>query len=203
MYIDSSTGCDFFLGWPCVPTPNVHLDICDGVESYTIYMFLACRLRLIFMHKVELISFDLESHLSVLFILCTGSTTLLFKTPSQAKCSGHFEFQTVLLLSSAFCKVEIFLYQAIQPAVRAESVKARVKTKNFCSLQSFQSPRKWFCSYEFCWDLPTKDLCWVRHSRSTPKWVPTSLALSDWRKWSARKSSWAVSHPSRTPPQWI
>ena len=27
LYIDSSTGCGFFLSYPCVPTPNVHTDI--------------------------------------------------------------------------------------------------------------------------------------------------------------------------------
>jgi hypothetical protein len=26
-YVDSSTGCGFFLSYPCVPTPNVHTDI--------------------------------------------------------------------------------------------------------------------------------------------------------------------------------
>ncbi len=27
LYMGSSTGCGFFPSWPCVPTPNVRLDI--------------------------------------------------------------------------------------------------------------------------------------------------------------------------------
>jgi hypothetical protein len=30
-----------------VPTPNVHLDIWDCIESYAIHMLLACRLKII------------------------------------------------------------------------------------------------------------------------------------------------------------
>jgi hypothetical protein len=51
----------------------------------------------------------------------------LFFSAYLAECLGHFEFKTLLLLSSAFCKDQIlFLYQAIQPVVFAESAQARV-----------------------------------------------------------------------------
>jgi hypothetical protein len=46
LYVDSSTGCGFFPSCPCVPTPNVHLDILDRAETYTIHMILTCRLRI-------------------------------------------------------------------------------------------------------------------------------------------------------------
>ncbi len=38
LYVDSSIGCGFFPSCPCVPTPNVHSDVWDCVESYTIHM---------------------------------------------------------------------------------------------------------------------------------------------------------------------
>ncbi len=79
-------------------------------------MFLTHRLRLIFTPKVKLIMFNQEGILSVLPVLRTGNTALLFKTPSQAKCSGHFEFKNLLLLSSAFCMKPIFF--CIRPSNR-------------------------------------------------------------------------------------
>ncbi len=46
--------------WPllqvaCVPTPKIHLDIWDPVESYAIPMFLACRLKITFASNPKLI----------------------------------------------------------------------------------------------------------------------------------------------------
>ncbi len=57
LYVDSSTGCGFFLSLPCVPMPNVLLDVWDCVESYAIHMILACRLRITFTPKTKLIIF--------------------------------------------------------------------------------------------------------------------------------------------------
>ncbi len=54
-YVDYSTGCGFILSWPCVPPPNVRSDIWDCVESCTLHMFLAHRLRIVFTPKVKLI----------------------------------------------------------------------------------------------------------------------------------------------------
>jgi hypothetical protein len=38
-----------------VPTPNVHLDVRDCVESYTMHMLLARRLKIIFTFSLKLI----------------------------------------------------------------------------------------------------------------------------------------------------
>jgi hypothetical protein len=38
-----------------VPIPNVHSDVWDRVESYTIYMLLACRLKITFTFSLKLI----------------------------------------------------------------------------------------------------------------------------------------------------
>jgi hypothetical protein len=38
-----------------VPTPNVHSDVCDYVESYTIDMLLACKLKITFTFSLKLI----------------------------------------------------------------------------------------------------------------------------------------------------
>ena len=48
LYVDSSTGCGLFPSCPCVPTPNMHPDIRDHVESYAINMILTRRLRITF-----------------------------------------------------------------------------------------------------------------------------------------------------------
>ncbi len=38
-----------------VPTPNVHSDVWDRVESYTVYMLLACRLKITFVQLQHLL----------------------------------------------------------------------------------------------------------------------------------------------------
>jgi hypothetical protein len=38
-----------------VPTPNVHSDVWDRVESYTIHMHLTCRLKITFTFSLKLI----------------------------------------------------------------------------------------------------------------------------------------------------
>ncbi len=48
LYVDHSTGCGLFPSCPCVPTPHMHPDIRDCVESYTIHMIFARRLRITF-----------------------------------------------------------------------------------------------------------------------------------------------------------
>jgi hypothetical protein len=46
-----------------VPTPNVHLDIWDRVESYRIHMLLARRLKITFISSLKLIiSFLVSSY---------------------------------------------------------------------------------------------------------------------------------------------
>jgi hypothetical protein len=48
LFIDPSTGCGLFPSCPCVPTPNMPLNIRECVESYAIHMILTCRLRISF-----------------------------------------------------------------------------------------------------------------------------------------------------------
>jgi hypothetical protein len=55
LYVDPSIGCGLFPSCPCVPTPNMHRDIRDCVESYAIHMILTRRLRITFKHKTKLI----------------------------------------------------------------------------------------------------------------------------------------------------
>jgi hypothetical protein len=48
--------CQLLLsGVGYVPTPNVHLDVWDCVESYMIYMLLTCRLKITFTLSLKLI----------------------------------------------------------------------------------------------------------------------------------------------------
>ncbi len=62
LYIEASTWCGFFLSWPCVPTPNVRLDIWDRVEFYLMHMFLARGLKITFTSNLKLIISILVSH---------------------------------------------------------------------------------------------------------------------------------------------
>jgi hypothetical protein len=46
LYVDPNTGCSLFPSCPGVPTPNMHPDIRDCVESYAIHMSFTHRLRI-------------------------------------------------------------------------------------------------------------------------------------------------------------
>ncbi len=60
------------------------------------------------------------------------------------------------------------------------------------------------CSfYKLHRDLCSRDLCWVPHSGSIPRWVPPSRLPKDWKIPSARKGSWAVGHPAPMSHWWI
>ncbi len=83
LYMDSSTGCGFFSSWPCVTTPNVHLDVWDCVESYAIHMILAHRLRITFTFKLKLIISFLVSP-EILFI---STLQVLISFCLEAACS--------------------------------------------------------------------------------------------------------------------
>jgi hypothetical protein len=48
LYVDPSTRVGLFPSCPCVPTPNMHPDLGDRVESYAIHMILPHRLRITF-----------------------------------------------------------------------------------------------------------------------------------------------------------
>ncbi len=62
-----------------VPTPNVHLDVWNHVESYTIYMFLACRLKITFNFSLKLIiSFLVQlQHLLSPSLIVTSSQVIV------------------------------------------------------------------------------------------------------------------------------
>ncbi len=153
LYSDSSIWCGFFLSWPCVPTPNVRLDVWDCVDSYAIHMILARWLRITLKPKTKLIIFKQGASSSVLPLITEESPLFVFKV------CLHSRILRILLNSKlclcqevCFAKAKIFLYQAIQSVVHAELAQARfLRTKNFCTLQFFSS----------------------HHSSG---WVPTSLA---------------------------
>jgi hypothetical protein len=68
--------CQLLLsGIGYVPTPNVHLDVWNHVESYTMYMLLACRLKITFTFRVKLIiSFLVQlQHLLLPSVIVTSS----------------------------------------------------------------------------------------------------------------------------------
>ncbi len=76
LYIETSTWCGFFLSWPCVPTPNVHSDIWDRVESYAIHTFLARRQKITFTSNLKLIiSFLNHTYHSLLQLLVLVAST--------------------------------------------------------------------------------------------------------------------------------
>jgi hypothetical protein len=68
--------CQLLLsGVGYVPTPNVHSDVWDCVESYTIHMLLACRLKITFTFSLKLIiSFLVQlQHLLLPSLIVTSS----------------------------------------------------------------------------------------------------------------------------------
>jgi hypothetical protein len=68
--------CQLLLsGIGYVPTLNVHSDVWDCVESYTIYMLLACRLKITFTFSLKLIiSFLVQlQHLLLSSLIVTSS----------------------------------------------------------------------------------------------------------------------------------
>ncbi len=67
--------CQLLLsGIGYVPSPNVHLDVWNRIEFYTIYMFLACRLKITFTFSLKLIiSFLVQlQHLLLPFLIVTS-----------------------------------------------------------------------------------------------------------------------------------
>jgi hypothetical protein len=68
--------CQLLLsGVSYVPTLNVHSDVWNSVESYTIYMLLSCRLKITFTFNLKLIiSFLVQlQHLLLPSLIVTSS----------------------------------------------------------------------------------------------------------------------------------
>ena len=70
----------FISGIGDVPTPNVSSDIWDGVESYGICMFLACRAKIIPTSNLKLI---------ISFLVLLILVLLLFKSLSLVASTRH------------------------------------------------------------------------------------------------------------------
>ncbi len=147
--------------------------------------------KIIFNSKTKLIIFIWESCSSVLPILCIGSTTLLFKTPPPKQSLGHFEFKTLFPLSSAFCKADIFLDQAIQPAIRAELVEAGLRLSLSANVLN-TTQAVWFLQV-----LPRSSF--KRLVLGTTLWQHTKMStvlkspkgLKDWECKKGQLSSWS------------
>jgi hypothetical protein len=88
--------------------------------------------------------------ISVPLQLTEKSTTLSLSNPCSLFSLGHFEFKTLLTLSSALSKRPNLRDQAIQSAVRASRYKqVFLGPRNFRILQIFKPKFKWLGSYEF------------------------------------------------------
>ncbi len=73
-------------------------------------------------------------------LLLTEEAPLLVFSPCYALCLGDFEFKTLLMLSSAFCKRPEFLYQTIQSVICVESAQAIFFfTKKFLHSENLQA----------------------------------------------------------------
>jgi hypothetical protein len=81
LYVDSSSGDGLFPSCPCVPTPNMHPDMRDCVESYAIHMILTCRARITFVALIlSLIIYKQRGTSSVPLLLTEEAPLLVFKS---------------------------------------------------------------------------------------------------------------------------
>jgi hypothetical protein len=76
--VDPSTGYSLFPSCPCVPTPNMHLNIRNRVESYAMHLILTHRLRITFKPLTKLISSKQKVPSSVLLLLTEEAPLLFF-----------------------------------------------------------------------------------------------------------------------------
>jgi hypothetical protein len=72
LYVDPSTEYGLFPSCPCVPTPNMHPDIRDRVESYGIHMLLTRRLRITFVALILSLIISKQRVTSSVPLLLTG-----------------------------------------------------------------------------------------------------------------------------------
>ncbi len=135
-----------------------------------------------------------------------GSTTLL-----SVVCLLSRMLRTLWIQNPAFieqCILQRLIFFCTRPSIGLTcgiGTSKNFEDRKFCILRSFffKPPCKRPGFYKFCQDLRSRDLCWVPHSGSTPRWVPPSSLPKDSRTLSARKGSWAVGHLSRTSHQRI
>ena len=78
LYVDPSTEYGLFPSCPCVPTPNMHPEVRDCVESYAIHMILTRRLRITFKPKTKLIISKQRVPSSMLLLLREEAPPLVF-----------------------------------------------------------------------------------------------------------------------------
>jgi hypothetical protein len=98
---------------------------------------------------------------SVPLHLIEKSTTLSLSNPCLLFSLGHFEFKTLLMLSSAFILRPNLRDQAIQSAVRASQYKQFffLGPRKFCILRIFKPKFKLLGSYEFRQSLLSRSFC--------------------------------------------
>ena len=77
LYVDPSTEYGLFPSCPCVPTPNMHPDIRDRVESYGIHMLLTRRLRITFVALILSLIISKQRVTSSVPLLLTEEAPLL------------------------------------------------------------------------------------------------------------------------------
>ncbi len=118
-----------------------------------------------------------------------------------ALCLGHFEFKTLLRLSSAFStRPNLFLYRTIQSVVRAELAQASLfsATKKFLHSANLQATIQVAGFPQVPPKVSFKKLLLGTGLWYTSKWLLPSSLPTRWRMLSARKGSWATGHPSHT-----
>jgi hypothetical protein len=100
-----------------------------------------------------------------------GSTTLSFFSPCYALCLGHFEFKTLLTLSSVFSKRSkiFFTRPSNWSYMRNLHKQVFLGPRIFCILQFFKPPFERLGSYKFLQSLLSRNSCLVPDSGSTPR----------------------------------
>ncbi len=113
-----------------VPTLNVHSDVWDRVESYRIYLFLACRLKITFTFSLKLIiSFLVQlQHLPLPYLIVTSSQVRVdMPLPLQSCCisglgpEGLWQRGT---LGAYFQKMETVLTRLCDSGIKVNAAKS-------------------------------------------------------------------------------
>jgi hypothetical protein len=81
-----------------MPTPNVRLDVWDCVESYTMHMLLACRLKIISSPNLKLINSFLVLHI---VLLCHYQSLSFVASTRHAQLTSHVYLRLAIRPSAA------------------------------------------------------------------------------------------------------